>query len=408
MSQLNNTSPDAAIIVKDVVKTFKLPHERHNSVKSLLAGLHKRRTYELQRALNGVSFEIKKGEFFGIVGRNGSGKSTLLKLLASIYVPDAGEIKIRGSLTPFIELGVGFNPELTARENVYLNSALLGFNRKEVNAMYDDIVEFAELERFMDQKLKNFSSGMQVRLAFSIAIRAHSDILLLDEVLAVGDAAFQQKCFDYFAQLKEEKKTIILVSHSMALIERFCDRALLLEGGKVKAIGPSSQITSQYEEMFLEEEAARYRKARAKSAASKARVEVTGVEVLQAGKPVKRVDGAEDFELKIGLRAKQDFKSVNLAFNIKNRDRQILVSMDTYSQQRLFELKKNQPRSVTFKVQNVLADGLYVVNLGVAEQKTAADYHALARKENAQEFMVHNAETHGDSLVRPAVDIEIS
>src|SRR5690606_31573026 len=154
-----------------------------------------KRTYEKQQVLKNISFEIKKGEFVGIVGRNGSGKSTLLKLLAGIYSPDKGSIEVNGKLVPFIELGVGFNPELTGRENVFLNGALLGFNRKEMQAMYKDIVEFAELERFMDQKLKNYSSGMQVRLAFSIAIRAQSDILLIDEVLAVGDAAFQQKCY---------------------------------------------------------------------------------------------------------------------------------------------------------------------------------------------------------------------
>ena len=200
--------PEVAIRIDGLSKTFKLPHEKYTSVKSVFINFYRRkRTYELQQALKDVSFEIKKGEFFGIIGRNGSGKSTLLKLIAGIYTPTKGEIKISGSLTPFIELGVGFNEQLTGRENVYLNGALLGFNRKEMNTMYKDIVEFAELEKFMDQKLKNYSSGMQVRLAFSIAIRAKSDILLLDEVLAVGDIAFQQKCYDYFSNLKIQNKT---------------------------------------------------------------------------------------------------------------------------------------------------------------------------------------------------------
>ena len=188
-----------AIKVEAVGKTFRLPHEKTSSIKSaLISGWRKSRSYEKQHALEDISFEIKKGEFFGIVGRNGSGKSTLLKLLAGIYSPSKGSIQINGTLTPFIELGVGFNPELTGRENVFLNGALLGFNRKRMQTMYSDIVKFAELERFMDQKLKNYSSGMQVRLAFSIAIRAESDILLIDEVLAVGDSAFQQKCYNYF------------------------------------------------------------------------------------------------------------------------------------------------------------------------------------------------------------------
>ena len=223
-------SDDVAIKVDDVWKGFKLPHERQTSVKGALINLARgSRSYERQQVLKSVSFDIKKGEFFGIVGRNGSGKSTLLKLLAGIYAPDKGQVVINGKLTPFIELGVGFNPELTGRENVYLNGALLGFDRKEMDAMYSDIVAFAELEKFMDQKLKNYSSGMQVRLAFSIATRAETDILLIDEVLAVGDQSFQEKCFDYFSDIKKSDKTVIFVTHDMSNVERFCDRVFVLD-----------------------------------------------------------------------------------------------------------------------------------------------------------------------------------
>ncbi len=222
-------SADIAIKVENVSKTFRLPHEKNTSIKGLVVNFGRGRTYEKQRVLDDISFEIKKGEFFGIVGRNGSGKSTLLKMLAGIYSPSKGAIHINGKLTPFIELGVGFNPELTGRENVFLNGALLGFNRTEMKKMYKDIVSFAELERFMDQRLKNYSSGMQVRLAFSIAIRAKTDILLIDEVLAVGDQNFQEKCFDYFAKIRNSGKTIILVTHDMGSVSRFCNRALLLD-----------------------------------------------------------------------------------------------------------------------------------------------------------------------------------
>lgn len=240
---------EIAISVQDVSKGFKLPHEKQSSIKSLFINLFRgRRTYERQRVLKSVSLEIKRGEFFGIVGRNGGGKSTLLKLLAGVYTPDAGHIQVNGKLTPFIELGVGFNPELTGRENVYLNGALLGFSNKEMSAMYDDIVSFAELKKFMDQKLKNYSSGMQVRLAFSIAIRAQTDILLLDEVLAVGDAAFQQKCFDYFERLKAEKKTVILVTHDMGAIKRFCSRAIYIKSGKIVLEGSPADIAGYYAE----------------------------------------------------------------------------------------------------------------------------------------------------------------
>ncbi len=192
-----------ALKVEHVSKAFRLPHERQSSLKGALIDRLKggKRTFEKQQVLKDISFEIKQGEFFGIVGRNGSGKSTLLKILAGIYEPDAGHVHLNGRLTPFIELGVGFNPELSGRENVFLNGALLGFSRKEMAMMYDEIVAFAELERFMDQKLKNYSSGMQVRLAFSIAVKSKSEILLFDEVLAVGDERFQKKCVDVFSDL---------------------------------------------------------------------------------------------------------------------------------------------------------------------------------------------------------------
>lgn len=244
---------ESVVVVENVSKTFKLPHEKNTSLKGLLINFYKgRTTYERQKALEHVSFTVKKGEFFAIVGRNGSGKSTLLKLLAGIYAPSAGHIQVEGKLTPFIELGVGFNPDLTGRENVFLNGALLGFTHKEMLAMYDDIVDFAEIERFMDQKLKNYSSGMQVRLAFSIAIRAKGDILLLDEVLAVGDSAFQQKCYNYFEELKEQKKTVVFVSHDMDAIRRFCTRAIYIKNGTLIHEGTPSEVADIYLEENME------------------------------------------------------------------------------------------------------------------------------------------------------------
>ena len=212
-------SDPIAISTKHVSKNFRLPHERASSIKDIftkpLQALRGNRTVESQCALKDISFDIYEGEFFGVVGRNGSGKSTLLKILAEIYQPTSGEVSVKGRLVPFIELGVGFNPELTGRENVYLSGALNGFSEKEIDAMYDDIVEFAELEAFMDQKLRNYSSGMQVRLAFSVATRSEADVLLIDEVLAVGDADFQRKCFDYFKKLKKDKQTVVFVTHDM-------------------------------------------------------------------------------------------------------------------------------------------------------------------------------------------------
>jgi ABC-type polysaccharide/polyol phosphate transport system ATPase subunit len=237
---------DIAIEVKNLSKDFILPHKDRKTLKSFFLNPFSKVTNEKQHALNNVSFEVKKGDFFGIVGRNGSGKSTLLKCIAGVYHPTKGHIKVNGSLVPFIELGVGFNPELTGRENVFLNGSLLGFSRQEMDAMYDEIVDFSELEKFMDQKLKNYSSGMQVRLGFSIAIQAKGDILLLDEVLAVGDAAFQQKCNNYFEELKSTNQTVVLVSHNMEAIKRFCSKAVFIKDGEIAKEGNVYEVSDAY------------------------------------------------------------------------------------------------------------------------------------------------------------------
>ena len=243
---------DTAIKLENVSKDFLLPHQKANSVKSLFTGLMRGGSgkVERQHALRDISFEVKKGEFFGIVGRNGSGKSTLLKIVAEIYRPTKGTVTKSGRLVPFIELGVGFNPELTGRENVYLNGALLGFSTREIDEQYEDIVEFAELEQFMDQKLKNYSSGMQVRLAFSVATRAKAEILLIDEVLAVGDADFQRKCFQYFRSLKNDKTTVIFVSHDMEAVREYCDRCVLLDSSEIIYSGSPEVAAEKYVQLF--------------------------------------------------------------------------------------------------------------------------------------------------------------
>ncbi len=243
-----NIEADVALKVTHVAKTFKLPTEQSSGIKQAFINWTKGiKGYKEQHVLRDISLTVKKGDFVGIVGRNGSGKSTLLKIISGIYTPTKGSVQVNGSLVPFIELGVGFNPELTGRENIYLNGAMLGFSTNQIDHMYKDIVDFAELHDFMDQKLKNYSSGMQVRLAFSVAIKAQGDILVLDEVLAVGDEAFQRKCDNFFKDVKKDPtKTVILVTHDMSAVRRYCNKAIMIDNGKVVDEGDPDDVADSY------------------------------------------------------------------------------------------------------------------------------------------------------------------
>lgn len=320
--------------VDHLYKSFRLPHEKHNGIKQAIIGVFRgKRGYETQHVLNDISFEIYPGEFFGIVGRNGSGKSTLLKLLAGIYTPDKGAAHIAGTVTPFIELGVGFNPELSGRDNVYLNSALLGMSRKEVDAIYDEIVSFSELERFMDQKLKNYSSGMQVRLAFSIAIRARSDVLIMDEVLAVGDASFQKKCFEVFRKLKQEGRTIILVTHDMGNVEKFCDRVLILNKGEILNITDPAEASSIYGRLNVDEKENRNQDAlsQTKVRLGSGEVVVSQAALTKDGKSSSTFKFGDPFTLKLDLNRKSGFESypICIGLAIYNEDGVVVSGPNT-------------------------------------------------------------------------------
>jgi ABC-2 type transport system ATP-binding protein len=237
-----------AIRVAQLEKTFRVPHHQISTLKERALHPLRRTQYDELHVLRGVSFDVAEGEFFGIVGRNGSGKSTLLKCLAGIYRPDAGRIAIAGRVAPFIELGVGFNPDLTARDNVLINAVMMGLSPREAKHRIDAIVDFAELQDFVEMKLKNYSSGMQVRLAFSTMVHTEADVLLIDEVLAVGDAAFQQKCFDVFYDLRAAGKTLVFVTHDMSAVERFCHRAMLVSEGAIELLGEPEDVARRYVE----------------------------------------------------------------------------------------------------------------------------------------------------------------
>ncbi|MBI1857016.1 ABC transporter ATP-binding protein [Candidatus Saccharibacteria bacterium] len=357
-------SDDIAIKVSGVSKNFRLPHEKIGSIKNVFTGIfrliRKNRSYETQHALKNVSFEVKKGEFFGIVGRNGSGKSTLLKMLAGIYQPTKGSIQVTGKLVPFIELGVGFSPELTGRENVYLNGALLGFSKKEIDDQYDDIVEFAELEKFMDQKLKNYSSGMQVRLAFSMAIRAKADILLIDEVLAVGDADFQRKCFNYFKKLKKDKKTVVFVSHDMNAIRQFCNKALLIDGGMIQSQGDTDQIAQAYTELFIGGDPGV-----ATVAESQNRWGETPMTIQDIGVSVNNIE----VSIKGNIISSLELTHPIFGFLIKNAEGLSVLGANSHMLKvKIPKISRESKYNFQVIFENILSDGQYTVDLALLKE----------------------------------------
>ncbi len=364
---------DLAIKGENLNKVFKLPHEKTTSIKSaLIGGWRKSRTYEKQQALSNVNLEVKIGDFFGIVGRNGSGKSTLLKILAGIYMPTKGLVQVNGTLTPFIELGVGFNPELTGRENVFLNGALLGFNRKQMNSMYNSIVGFSELERFMDQKLKNYSSGMQVRLAFSIAIRAQSDILLIDEVLAVGDAAFQRKCFDHFMLLKKNRQTVILVTHDMNAIRQYCDRAIMIDKGKVVESGTADSIAQAYQKLFIAELKAvddKYETIETKR---------WGTGKIRAHRATAKLDN-DKLTITTRFEAKTDTLAPVFGFTIYGPAGNNILEGNTSRQNyKTSDMRKGDEVEIIWQVPNVFATGNYDIAVATCDQMAAEYYDWLS------------------------------
>ncbi len=334
--------------------------------------------FERQKVLNDISFEIKEGEFFGIVGRNGSGKSTLLKLLASIYTPDRGSVQVNGSLTPFIELGVGFNPELTGRENVFLNGALLGFSRTEMEKMYDDIVEFAELEKFMDQKLKNYSSGMQVRLAFSIAIRARSDILLLDEVLAVGDAIFQKKCYDYFKQLKREGKTVIFVSHDTGALQEYCTQGILIEKGRIIKSGKIDGIIKEYTNILTESERDQKENTKDEKRWGTGEVLVESIRVGDTHDKMAIFQENDPIEISVDFVAKNDTEKPVLGITITDLTGQIVFQSNTlWCRVSVQDMCIGDRQTLSLVIPNVFNTGTYLISPAVSDRSGVVvfDWH---------------------------------
>jgi len=361
------------IQVRGVSKDFLLPHLRQRTLKGHFINMFRqKRTMEVQHALRDIEFDVARGEFFGVVGRNGSGKSTLLKILAGIYMPTAGHVTLGGRLVPFIELGVGFNAELTGRENVYLNGALLGFSRSEVDEIYDDIVAFAELEGSMDQKLKFYSSGMQVRIAFSVATRARADILLIDEVLAVGDAAFQRKCYEHFRTLKKSDTTIVFVTHTMSLVREFCDRAILIEDTRLEAEGDADDVATQYTQLFTP--TAHETQPAAPEQADDNRWGEGDVRYTSVQVPELLTDqGALVLELEAV--AERDVEEAVYGFMISDSSgNHIMGTNSMLKRQSCGGLTQGEHVQVRWSVPNVFSDGLHHVELAITDRQGLTIY----------------------------------
>jgi ABC-type polysaccharide/polyol phosphate transport system ATPase subunit len=401
-------NPPLSIEARGVRKTFRIPTHRIDSFKERSVHPLARPEYRELQALRDVSFDVRRGEFFGIVGRNGSGKSTLLKILAGIYAADAGSIRMAGQVAPFIELGVGFNHDLSARENVTLNGVMLGLTRREAQRRLDVVLDFAELREFVDLKLKNYSSGMLVRLAFSSMIQAQADILLIDEVLAVGDAAFRQKCEDVFEEMRRGDRTVVLVTHDMIAVQRYCHRAMLLDEGRLRYIGDPEEAGRQYLRMNFAK-----RRATADGGKEIAIVSDFLVHIREAwlenerGERVENVEAGEPIRLRTVVEARQDLENPGFTLQAINQDGvifEVATPVNHYESRTVMTTGSRATISAT--MENPLTPGRYSIAcyVGVSrnEQEVAQQSHKLL------DFVVFGSGTaHGIVSVPGEVDVSL-
>jgi ABC-2 type transport system ATP-binding protein len=376
----------AAIEVRDLRKTFRIPKHQVNTFKERALHPLRRRQYDELNVLRGITFDVREGEFFGIVGRNGSGKSTLLKCLAGIYRADAGHIRAAGRISPFIELGVGFNPDLTARENVVINAVMMGLTPREARARFDEILAFAELEDFVDLKLKNYSSGMQVRLAFAVMVQSGAEILLIDEVLAVGDAAFQQRCFDEFRRLREEGRTIVLVTHDMDLVDRFCHRAMLITDGEIEMIGHASRVGQRYLERNLERSEAASVERAVSDRAPAARIADIWIE-NESGMRVETAQHGQPLLLHARVEAREQVHEPIFELWVDDEEGARVFATSTSAWPDAPSLTPGETAHVKVEVDNRFATGRYHVGGSLLSGRASLDVVALLNRQLS--FMVY-------------------
>ncbi len=362
---------DPTIIVDRVSKTFRIPREPAFTIKERVLHPVRHREFEELHALRDVVFAIGSGEFFGIVGRNGSGKSTLMKCIAGIYRVDRGAIRVRGRVASFIELGVGFNPDLTARENVVINAVMLGLSPAEARRRFDAAIEFAELEDFVDLRLKNYSSGMQVRLAFAVLVQLDADVLLIDEVLAVGDASFQQKCIDTLNRMHDDGRTIVLVTHDMGAVEQFCDRAALFEDGALIELGDPTRISHRYMQINFD-------RARALAEVEKPRYGNGAVQVDEAwfadadGNRVEMLEQMRPCSFHARIAVRRDVPAASFGVSITDaQNRNVFTTSTTWMHRRSGPLAAGEVLQLSVRFDNRFAPGRYFATPIVASESDA-------------------------------------
>jgi ABC-type polysaccharide/polyol phosphate transport system ATPase subunit len=377
---------DVAVSVQGVSKQFRIPSEQMHTIKERVLHPRRKQQHEVLPALNDVSLDIGAGEFFGIVGRNGSGKSTLMKCLAGIYRADGGDIWLRGRLAPFIELGVGFNPELTARDNVRINAIMLGLTPLEARNRFDEIIDFAELHDFVDLKLKNYSSGMQVRLGFAVMVHVNADILLIDEVLAVGDAAFQQKCHDVLADMRDAGRTILLVTHDMGAMQRFCHRAALMEHGKVLTVGTPRDVARAYEEVNFRDATQTFDPDKPGGGDGRARITDVWFEDKE-GRPTANLPNGEPAACCIAFEAHTELRDPVFGFVIANASREVVfAATSAWRHGPTGTFLPGERAVVRMSFVNVLAQGRYALSPEIALDPSG--HPMLDRRPEAGSFVV--------------------
>jgi ABC-2 type transport system ATP-binding protein len=387
-----------------VAKSFLIPEHRIDSLKERATHPLTRTEYRELHALRGISFDVHKGEFFGIVGRNGSGKSSLLKIMASIYRADAGRIRMAGRVAPFIELGVGFNPDLTARENVTLNGVMMGLSRREARRSLDAVLEFAELEEFVELKLKNYSSGMMVRLAFAVMVQADADVMLIDEVLAVGDAAFAQKCMDVFQEKRRAGKTIVLVTHDMATVQGLCDRAMLIHDGELAYIGDP------------EETAMRYYRVNFAGGGEDGGPEEDGIPDVharaieawlenEAGERIENVEQGQPIGLNLVIQARRELSGPVFGIHFLNADGAVVFGFNTTPTVPVGQpdrLAAGQRVRIAGKIENRLLPGRYFVHCWIFRERNQSGALQLLR---LFDFLVYGTKR-GPGIIEVHADVE--